>query len=236
MYGIIHKQIFDSTVIAEGFEVAYVFIGMVTLANENHVCDMGEVALAQRLFIPLHKLKEAIQVLSKPDSDSKSPEHEGRRIIPLKDMDDVESNRGWFVVNREEYIRMASVEYKRSQDRVRQKRKRDKNNETPGLSVTDNEMSQVCHDNINRDINKDKNNSAFIEFWDLYPKKLNKKKAQLAFNNLTKQKQVLAVKDLQTRFINTPQQYIPHPTTYIHGERWEDERETTVTQRKEVVI
>lgn len=154
MYGIIHTKIFDSTVMAEGYQVAYVFISLVTLADENHICDFAEVALAQRLFMPLHKLKEALDILQQPDAESKSQAYEGRRIIALKDMDEYESNRGWLIVNREDYIRMASKEYRQAKNRERQQRKRDKDKESVNKSVTEAEMSRTCHDNINININK----------------------------------------------------------------------------------
>lgn len=71
-----------------------------------------------------------------------------------------------------------------------------------------------------------KNNVRFDEFWSLYPRKLNKKKAKSAFNNLTKAKQDLAIEDIKTRFNDINEvRFIPHATTYINGERWEDESE-----------
>ncbi|MFW9963990.1 MAG: hypothetical protein ACFFCX_10525 [Candidatus Sifarchaeia archaeon] len=69
----------------------------------------------------------------------------------------------------------------------------------------------------------DKDNSAFLSFWNVYPKKSDKKKAETAFNRLTKEKQDKATKDCQVRYVETDKQYIPLATTYIHGERWEDE-------------
>ena len=67
------------------------------------------------------------------------------------------------------------------------------------------------------------NNRAFEEFWSNYPRKVNKKKAQSAFNNLTKEKQQQAIVDCKDRYKHTEPKYIPHPTTYLNGERWEDE-------------
>lgn len=62
----------------------------------------------------------------------------------------------------------------------------------------------------------------FEKFWEKYPNKVSKKKAFISFKNLTRKQQKLAIDDLETRFKNTEAKYIPHPTTYINGERWED--------------
>jgi hypothetical protein len=64
---------------------------------------------------------------------------------------------------------------------------------------------------------------AFDLFWKNYPRKVGKKKAKTAFNNLTKANQAKATEDCKTRYEYVEKNYIPHPTTYIHGEHWEDE-------------
>ncbi len=68
----------------------------------------------------------------------------------------------------------------------------------------------------------------FTEFWSRYPKKVDKKKAKTAFMRLTKTKQQAAIADCANRYRDTPKKFIPNPTTYIHGERWEDESPTSV--------
>lgn len=110
MYGIIHKKIFDSTIIAEGHEVAYVFMAMITLSDEEDICDMSLPALALRINMPLAKVEHSVNRLGLPDEDSKSQTFNGRRVVPLKEIDEIESNRGWFMVNRESYISEAKKE------------------------------------------------------------------------------------------------------------------------------
>lgn len=67
------------------------------------------------------------------------------------------------------------------------------------------------------------NNVLFEAFWHNYPRKSDKKKASVAFNNLSQTKQVKAVEDCASRYEDTDKKFIPLPTTYIHGERWDDE-------------
>jgi hypothetical protein len=65
----------------------------------------------------------------------------------------------------------------------------------------------------------------FCEFWNLYPKKDNKSKSETAWNNLTNGKKELAMQDIATRYVNTEKRFVPLATTYIHGERWNDEKQ-----------
>lgn len=66
-------------------------------------------------------------------------------------------------------------------------------------------------------------NSSFGDFWNAYPRKENKKRAESAFKRLSKDDQKKAMADCQTRFNGTEKQFIPMPSTYIKGERWNDE-------------
>jgi hypothetical protein len=66
-----------------------------------------------------------------------------------------------------------------------------------------------------------------------YPKKTDKKRASVSFNKLSKSKQEIATKDCVVRYSDTEVRYVPNPTTYLNGERWEDEQAgQQATQRK----
>ena len=77
--------------------------------------------------------------------------------------------------------------------------------------------------NINNDNKEQK--ELFDSFWQNYPKKSDKKKAEVSFNRHRKTKKELAIIDCKTRFLGTDKKFIPLATTYIHGERWMDEIE-----------
>jgi hypothetical protein len=80
-------------------------------------------------------------------------------------------------------------------------------------------------DNKNKNKNDSKKNKAFELFWNNYPKKTDKKKARLSFGRLSETKQNLAIEDCRLRYIDTDKKYIPNASTYLNGERWEDEKE-----------
>lgn len=60
-------------------------------------------------------------------------------------------------------------------------------------------------------------------FWQICPRKEAKKKTEKAFKRLSKKKQLAAIDDYQKRYIGIQKCYIPIPTTYLNGERWEDD-------------
>ena len=72
----------------------------------------------------------------------------------------------------------------------------------------------------------------FDRFWEEYPKKVNKKKAREKFLKLSLkegefEKMIEALRNQKesSQWRKNGGQYIPHPTTWLHGERWNDELE-----------
>ena len=76
----------------------------------------------------------------------------------------------------------------------------------------------------------------FLEFWDAYPRKVDKTGSERAFKRIPKLKEVfpsimsaLEVQKNSEQWNKNNGQFIPHPTTYIHQQRWE-----TVTEHDEL--
>lgn len=74
--------------------------------------------------------------------------------------------------------------------------------------------------------------SAFDAFWNAYPRKQDKAKSKLSWNRLNQTQKELATEDCKTRYEHTEKQFIPLPTTYLNGKRWEDEPLTGDTPRQ----
>ena len=167
MYGIIHKEIFDSTVMAEGYEVVYVFMSMIAIADDQDCVRLTPSTLALRINMPQEKTEGAIERLGRPDADSESKDFGGRRIVPISEIFP-EHGRGWFMVNREKYIEKAKKEHRRTYMRelMREKRKNDNNRpeQVNNEGILSDSKQQLAHININKDINKDINKKAWDEF------------------------------------------------------------------------
>ena len=76
----------------------------------------------------------------------------------------------------------------------------------------------------------------FNEFWSVYPRKEGKKKAQPLFEKLTSEQQRHAINDCQIRYRGIERCFIPHPATYLRGERWEDDPIPRKEQKPEVKV
>ena len=68
----------------------------------------------------------------------------------------------------------------------------------------------------------------FDEFWSLYPRKVNKAVARKAWAKLSPEQQLMAAKAIDThcqywRAKEIELEFIPHASTWLNGERYEDE-------------
>jgi hypothetical protein len=69
----------------------------------------------------------------------------------------------------------------------------------------------------------------FNEFWNAYPKRVGKGQARKAFALACKIASASEIVSGAIRFADhakeqgTAMRFIPHPTTWLNGERWEDE-------------
>jgi hypothetical protein len=68
----------------------------------------------------------------------------------------------------------------------------------------------------------------FDEFWSLYPRKIAKANARKAWQKLSAEQQLMAAKAINThceywKAKETELEFIPHASSWLNGERYEDE-------------
>lgn len=68
----------------------------------------------------------------------------------------------------------------------------------------------------------------FLTFWAAYPRKVDRKKACTAWRNLTQADQANALEAIPKHVAAWTRErrgaeFIPHPTSWLHGRRWEDD-------------
>ncbi len=95
----------------------------------------------------------------------------------------------------------------------------------PNISIQANNSNEPNNTPLFTDVNA---MAIFDQFWEAYPRKQNKKKAQKVWGNKKLDKKLdFIVSDIEKRKLSDHQwkdkQYIPLATTYLNGERWEDE-------------
>ncbi len=120
MEGKIHQQFFDSSVMDESVATRYVFMCLIVLADKHGIVDVTQKALSRRIAVPPPTLSRALARLTGPDPESRTPDHDGRRIVPL----DPERSWGWKVVNAARYARLSRRKAKLRRDRDRQRQRR----------------------------------------------------------------------------------------------------------------
>lgn len=109
MYAKVFTQIYDGTLCTKGpWEALVTFQQLLVLADQDGSVDMTAEAISRRTTIPLEIIKTGISALMKPDPDSRTPDEEGKRIVPLSDG----RSWGWSIVNYKKYR-----ELKREEDR-----------------------------------------------------------------------------------------------------------------------
>lgn len=121
MFAKVFSQILDSS-LAEDYQTRHVFEDMLKLCDVNGVVDMTHEAIARRTNVPLEIITHAITDLEKPDSRSRNPAHDGRRIVRL----DEHRDWGWLILNYEYYRKIASEEQRREKTLARVQKHRAK--------------------------------------------------------------------------------------------------------------
>lgn len=79
---------------------------------------------------------------------------------------------------------------------------------------------------------------SFNAFWAAYPRKADKARARKAWNKLSQKKERLAIagaKSLADDPNLPPVAYVPHPATWLNGERWEDGPLPARTRRAQAI-
>lgn len=117
-YTKLFSSIVASTIWREKKETKIVWITMLAMANANGRVDASVPGLADMARVTVDECAEAIQVLSSPDSWSRSKEFEGRRIEAV--------DGGWIVLNYGKYRENRDAEIRREQNREAQARFRDR--------------------------------------------------------------------------------------------------------------
>lgn len=119
MYGKIHESIFKGTLVNDlGWLGVYVFSSMIVLADKDGIVSMDERSLFKTLALNededkedlWNKFMKTLEQLCSPDDLSNKKESEGRRLIPLREIPELNDNRGWFIVNYNHYRRQGSTD------------------------------------------------------------------------------------------------------------------------------
>ena len=112
-------------------------------------------------------------------------------------------------------------------------------NETNENKPEQNE-TKVPKEKKNNNNNKNKD-IMFDKFWDAYPRHVNKPAARKAFDKLNPDDETMnqilnaiRTQKMTAQWQENNGQYIPHPSTWLNGHRWEDEVKTEQAKKNVV--
>lgn len=112
MFAKVFFQIFESS-ISDDYLVRHVFMDLLVLSDEDGVVDKTPRAIARITNVPLEIVETAIEKLSAPDPESRTPDEDGRRIVLI----DGNRNWGWRIVNYDKYRKIRDEEARRISNR-----------------------------------------------------------------------------------------------------------------------
>ena len=112
MFAKVFYQIFESS-ISDDYLVRHVFMDLLVLSDEDGVVDKTSKAISRITNVPLEVVEMAISKLCAPDPQSRTPDHDGRRLVLI----DENRDWGWKIVNYLKYRQIRDEEARRISNR-----------------------------------------------------------------------------------------------------------------------
>ncbi len=230
MYGKLFQSLYQGTMRGQA-DLILVFTNLLAFKDKAHFVDKTARAISEEVGIPEDRVKEALLQLEAPDPESRSEEHEGRRIIRI----DTHRSWGWKVVNGPKYDDFRKEEDRRMQWAVGQQRHRagltvnKRQRKSSSVIKSQRESTESTHIDIDIDntvvtpFERD-----FAEFWSHYPRKEGKQTAKEAFEKVYDAlifPEILEAIKHQSKsvFANREKDKIPMGSTWLNQKRWEDD-------------
>ena len=94
-WGTLHSSIRSSSLLTEPIETRWLFVFMLSQADRTGFITGSLPGLAHQANLPVETTGKALEALMAPDPESRTKEHEGRRIAKVDD--------GWLVLNYHKY-------------------------------------------------------------------------------------------------------------------------------------
>ncbi len=127
-YTKLFQSILESTVWQETPPVKVVWITLLAMADRDGIIEASVPGLAKRAGVERPYCEQALALFLAPDPDSRTPDHEGRRIAVVPG--------GWRLLNYETYRERASKEEYAEKNAARQRRFQERKRSKALVSVT----------------------------------------------------------------------------------------------------
>lgn len=219
MYAKIFSSLFDGSMRGKS-DMILVFVNLLSHSDQDGVVDRHWQAISDETGIGVERTLAALTDLEAPDPQSRSEEDQGRRIRRINE----NRNWGWTITNHRHYRDIVTEVDRRNYMREYMKQRRGSN--------VNSVLTNVNALSVSESVSKSSLNTRaldFVVFWKAYPRKVGKKKALKAWcsaSDLPPLSDVLAALEKQKQshdWTKDGGDFIPHPTTWINGARWDDQ-------------
>lgn len=152
MYAKLFSRIAQSSLMEENIETRYCFMMMLAIADSGGDVIGTDVALARTVNLPLDVFRRCVATLMKPDPDSNSQVHDGRRLVPS------EIGRGYLVVNYATYRSIKTAEEKKAYMReyMRTYRKSKNGKDLTRVNISKGQLVTLAHAEADGELEADK--------------------------------------------------------------------------------
>jgi hypothetical protein len=220
----LHECIVRSSIWTEDLVTRIVFVTFLAMADASGNVIGVRKRLAASANVSIEEYDRAIEKLSSPDPESKTPDHEGRRIIPIPG--------GWHLVNYAKYRANRDPERRREQNREAKRRQREREKKASAKCQPKSAQAEA-----EAEAEADTAGAALTpalefetHFWPNVPNRIGKGKAREAYIKARKKTSKDAILAGLPRYASYEKRraaqpdYRPlHPATWLNQERWDDE-------------
>lgn len=237
-YTKIFQSIVTSTIWQEPNDCRVLWVTILALKGGDQICNATIPALAKFCNLTIKETEKYLQQFQKPDKYSRSQEFEGRRIEKVEG--------GFLVLNGKKYSDLLRSSERRDYicQKVAEHRKKVKENNrvtdvnnvnnvnppSPSPSPSPYPNKYKLPSSPNGDVKGSFLEESFKSFWNAYPRRIGKGAAFRAWKRIKPDEGTVSTilnalkcqKGLE-QWQKEGGQFIPHPTTWLNQERWNDE-------------
>ena len=218
----------ESTVWCEPDRTRLVWITMLAMADQYGRVSGSVPGLANRARVPLEDARLAIAAFLAPDPDSRTKDHEGRRIEEI--------DGGWRLLNHAKYRELRSEDDRREQNRLAQARHRARQKPAAGVSTRQQSKPRSAQAEAEAEAEAEAKKEIpvvpdlFETFWSAYPRKVAKEAARKVFVRLKADValvramvQAIELQGLNAKCLAGESRFVCHASTWLTDRRWEDQ-------------
>lgn len=232
-FGKIFDSTFTGSMVGTGPTVFAVWSYIIANARPPGLVELNPVILSAVIGTPVDDIERALNVLTGPDSRSRTKTHDGRRLIPAGEF-------LYEVPTWAKYRDARNDDERKAYNAEAQRKHRAKKKQSIRQSLTVNDNK---HSSAQAEAEAVPPPSRFEEFWKAYPKKKSKGDAERAWRDMKCERLSnshimgkLEEAKLSNDWKKDNGQFIPYPASWLRSKGWEDVFSPVVNGSKRLMV